>query len=180
MRKKISLALIVSLSMAVYSCKPAKEKLVESITNGEHKLFNDSTKTLNAAVATEVLKSYREFADKYPDDTLAAICLFKAGDLSNGMKNYKEAIEIFHQFLKKYPNHPKAPVSLFLLAFIHDNNLHDVENAKMLYSEFIQKYPDHQLAASAKASLEQLNLGLTDEQLVKMFETRDSLAKAGK
>lgn len=170
----------VILSSILFSCKSGKEKLSESINAGEQKLFNDTTKMLNVAVATDVLKSYKEYCEKYSDDTIAATYLFKSADLSNGMRKYKDAVELFSEFLKKYPQHHKAPISLFLQAFIYENNLHDKEKAKQLYSEFLQKYPTHQMAASAKASLDQINSGMTDEELVKMFEAKqDSLAKAG-
>jgi TolA-binding protein len=181
MRKKILTAVMILLSFWICSCKPGKEKLRKNISSNEEKLFNDSTKMLNDSTAAEVLKEYKEFAEKYPDDTMAPVYLFKSGDLSNGMRRYKEAIDLFTQFLKKYPDHRKAPVSLFMQAFITDNNLRDVEKAKMLYSEFLQKYPNHPLTPSAKASLDQLNMGLTDEQLIKMFEARqDSIARASK
>lgn len=181
MKNKILSGIMILLSFSICSCKPGKEKLKENISAGEQKLFNDSTKMLNDSAAAAVLKEYKEFAEKYPDDTLAPVYLFKAGDLSNGMRRYKDAIDLFDLFLKKYPDHGKAPVSLFLLAFINDNNLRDVEKAKMLYSEFLQKYPDHQMAPSAQASLDQLNMGLTNEQLIKMFEAKqDSLARARK
>jgi TolA-binding protein len=181
MKNKILFSALILFSFFLHACKPGKEKLNETISAAELKLFNDSTKMLNDTVAANVLKWYKEFAEKYPDDTLAPMYLFKAGDLSNGMRKYKDAIALFDQLMKKYPEHRKAPVSLFLQAFIYDNNLRDVEKAKMVYSEFLQKYPNHQLAPSAKASLEQLNMGLTNEQLIKMFEAKhDSLARAKK
>ncbi len=180
MKNKINLYSLILLSLFVYSCKSGKEKLSESIAVNEKKLFADSTNVFNPAIADEILKSYKEYVEKYPDDTLAAMYLFKAADLSTGTGKFKEAIDLYAQFLKKYPDHRKAAASLFLQGFIYDTNLHDVENAKMFYSEFLQKYPNHQLAASAKASLEQLNMGLTDEQLIRMFEAKnDSLANAG-
>ena len=178
MKNKIILITLIFSGFALASCKSGKEKLSEKITTGEQILFNDSTKMLNADVAASVLKSYREYAEKYETDTQAANYLFKAGDLANGMRQYKEAIEILGQFRKKYPRHQKAAVSLFLCAFIYDNNLRDVEKAKMLYSEFLREFPNHQLAASAQASLNQLNMGLTDEELIRMFEAKqDSLEK---
>ncbi len=181
MKNKIIYSILIACSLTVYSCKPGKDKMKETIVLNEEKLFNNSTKMLDTAVANTILKTYMEFADRFADDTLAPAYLFKAGDLLNGMRKYKEAIETFGQFRQKFPDHRKAPVALFLQAFINDNNLHDVEHAKILYSEFLQKYPNHELTPSAKASLNQLNLGLTDEQLIKMFEAEhDSLAKAGK
>jgi len=172
---------LFGVGLIVSSCKPGRQKLEETITANEQKLFNDTTKMLNTAVAEEELKAYQEYANQYPDDTMAPNYLFKAGDLANGMRKYKEAEDIFTKFDEKYPGHRKAPVSLFLRAFIYDSNLHDVQQAKMLYSEFLQKYPNHELSPSAKASLDQLNMGLTDEQMIKLFEAKqDSLAKAGK
>jgi len=177
----ISSLAFLAICLALFSCKSGKQKLQESISTNEQKLFSDSTKMLDATVAEETLKSYKEYAEKYPDDTASATYLFKSADLANGMRKYKEAIDLYGRFGEKYPTHRKAAASLFLQAFIYDNNLRDKEKAKQLYSEFLQKYPDHQLAASAKVSLEQLNMGLTDEELVKMFEAKqDSLARAGK
>src|SRR5262249_53413303 len=129
----------------------------------------------------DVFKSYKDFTTKYPDDTASASYLFKAAELANGMRRYRDAIDLYGQFREKYPDHHKAAASLFLQAFIYDNNLRDKEKAKQLYSEFLQKYPGHQLASSATASLEQLKLGLSDEELIRRFEARqDSLANAGK
>jgi outer membrane protein assembly factor BamD (BamD/ComL family) len=167
--------------ISLYSCKSGKEKLQESISTNEQKLFSDSTKMLDPKVAEDVFKSYQEYAEKYPDDTISPVYLFKAADLANGTRKYKEAVELYRQFGEKYPAHRKAAAALFLQAFSYENNLKDKEKAKLLYSDFLQKYPNHQLAASAKVSLEQLNMGLTDEELVKMFEAKqDSLSKAGK
>jgi len=170
----IAFILIATLS----SCKSGKEKLEENIAVNEQKLFADSTRMLDASVATNVLSLYKEFVEKYPDDTITASYLFKSADLANGLKKYKDAIDMYSQFREKYPDHRKAPAALFLQAFINDNNIHDKEKAKQLYSEFLQKYPSHELALSAHASLDQINSGLSDEELIKMFEARnDSLAK---
>ena len=56
--------------------------------------------------------------------------------------------------------------------FVAETGLNDDELAKKKYTAFIEKYPMHDLAPSAQATLEQLNLGLTDEELIRMFEAR--------
>ena len=169
---------LLALIIVFASCKSGKEKLAENISAGEQKLFTDSTRMLDASVAANVMNLYKEYIEKYPEDTLTASYLFKSADLANGLRRYKDAIELYSQFREKYPDNRKAPAALFLQAFINDNNIHDKEKAKQLYGEFLQKYPSHELARSAHASLDQINSGLTDEQLIKMFEARnDSLAK---
>lgn len=164
--------------VALASCKSPRQKMIDSIAAKEQKLLSDSTRMLNSTVAEEVLKSYNEFIEKFPSDSSSANFLFKAADLSNGMRKYTEAIGLYGKFMEKFPDNRNVPSCLFLQAFIYDSNMHDQEKAKQLYAEFLQKFPFHELAPSAKASLEQINLGLTDEQLIKMFEAKqDSLAK---
>ena len=92
---------------------------------------------LNSAVAESVFKSYKEFATKYPDDTASANYLFKAAELANGMKRFRDAIDLYGQFREKYPDHWKVAVSLFLQAFIYDNDLRDKEfrNEKLTEEE---------------------------------------------
>ena len=170
--------LAVGLLLVLASCKAPKEKLIEVITSNEQKLFSDSTRLLNSTVAEGVLKSYREFVEKYPADSLSVSYLFKGGDLANGMKNYILAIDLYRQFIEKFPDHHKAAAGLFMQAFIYDSNLHEKEKAKQLYLEFLKKYPGHELALSAQASLDQISMGLSDEQLIKMFEAKqDSFSK---
>ncbi len=174
--KKI--VIILSLVSVIAACKSGKEKLQETISVNEQKLFADSSGILNNSVAGEVLKSYQEFAEKYPGDSMAVGYLFKGADLANGLRKHKEAIDLYGQFRERFPDHGKAAAALFLQAFIYDNQIHDKEKAKQLYAEFIERYPNHELAPSAKASLDQIIMGLTDEELIKLFEARrDSLAK---
>ena len=170
--------LILSVLLFIFSCKSEKEKLVQEIKSGEEKLFNDSTKMLDPAVAGTELVAYQKFVSTYPEDTASPNYLFKAADLATGLRKSREAVRLYREFISKYPTHPKNATSYFLLAFVYDNDIRQKDSAKIFYREFLEKYPTHQLAPSAKASLDQIEMGLTDEQLVKMFEAR--LDSAGK
>jgi outer membrane protein assembly factor BamD (BamD/ComL family) len=162
----------------IAGCKSEKRKQAELIQGNEKILFNDSSKMLNKQLALSQVTLYKEFAEKYPEDSLAPLYLFRAADLAHGMRQDREAMDLYRQFLAKYPSHQKAAASLFLVAFVYDNDFHQTDSAKIKYREFLQKYPEHSLAPSAKAALDQLEMGLTDEQLIKMFEARqDSLQK---
>ena len=112
--KKIVLVFILLFSLA--SCKSSKEKLIEDISLNEQKLVSDTTRLLNSSVAEGVLKSYTEFVESYPEDSLSSSYLFKAADLANGMRNFKKAIDLYMLFIEKFPTHQKAPSALFLQA----------------------------------------------------------------
>jgi TolA-binding protein len=161
-------ALIIIIFLA--SCQSEKEKLAKEIMEGESKLFNDSVKALNVKESEKVLKGYLQYADNYKDDTASANYLFKAGDLSQGMHHPEEAIAIYERLRVSYPDYRKSAAALFMQGFIYETALADKEKAKEKYAEFLAKYPEHKLAPSAKASLDQLNANLSDEELIKMFE----------
>jgi outer membrane protein assembly factor BamD (BamD/ComL family) len=169
----------LSLVVFIAGCKSEKKKQAERIQENEKILFNDTSKTLNQKVALSQVTLYKEYADKYPEDTLAAQYLYKAADLAHGLRKNREALSMYKEFVAKYPSHQKAAASHFLIAFVYDNDFHYADSAKMKYREFLEKYPQHQLAPSARAALDQLEMGLSDEELIKMFEARqDSLKKA--
>ena len=170
---QVSRLLIASLLISIlFSCKSEKEKLVEQIKKQESQLFNDSTKMLDPRIADETLQGYEKFARTFPEDTAAPGYLFKAADLAHGIKKSSDAVRLYKDFIFKYPQHPKVAASYFLMAFVYDNDMHNKDSAKIYYKEFLEKFPNHQLAPSAKASLDQIEMGLTDEELVRMFEAR--------
>lgn len=169
---------ILFILLCLYSCKSEKQKLSEQIKANEEKLFNDSTKMLNPAVAKDEFDAYQKFASDYPNDTASPGFLFKAADLASGMRRPREAARLYRELISKYPDHSKIATSYFLLAFVYDNDIKQKDSAKIYYKEFLEKFPTHQFAPSAKASLDQIEMGLSDEELVKIFEARLDSAKA--
>jgi TolA-binding protein len=164
--------LLFSVLLIFFACQSEKEKLAKEITSNEEKLFNDSTKMLDPKVANDELVAYEKYIAAYPEDTASPGYLFKAADLAHGMRKSRDAVQMYKEFISKYPSHPKAAASEFLLAFVYDNDLKQKDSAKIFYKSFLEKNPNHQLAPSAKASLDQIEMGLSDEELVKMFEAR--------
>jgi TolA-binding protein len=167
--KKILLVLLIATAIA--SCKSEKRKLSDKITEREKEMLNDSSQAVNHKMAAEIIELYKEYADKFPEDTLAAEYLFRAGDVSNGIGQYKEAIG-FYKRCSEINTYGKQPVAFFLQGFIYETQLNDMQNAKRIYEEFLQKYPNHKLASDVNFSL--ANLGKSPEELVKMFEQNDS------
>jgi tetratricopeptide (TPR) repeat protein len=163
-------ALLILITVALLaSCQSKQEKLREEIRAGESKLFNDTVKMLNAVAANETYNKYILYADTYKDDS-AANYLFRAADLTNGLRRPKESITIYERIRKDYPNFNKAAACLFMEGFLYETALNDKENAKIMYKQFIDMYPKHQLTPSAQASLDQLNSNMTDEELIRKFE----------
>ncbi len=178
MRNRIVMLIFLSV-FGFIACQNPKEKLADKIKFQENILFSDSMRTLNDSLALATLELYSSYANQFPEDSISVEYLFKSADLALGVKKAPRALESLELLIQRYPQSSKASSALFMQAFIHETAIQDKEGAKTLFSQFMQKYPDHPLYNSAKASFDQLNAGMSDEELIRMFESKqDSLVTA--
>ena len=56
-----------------------------------------------------------------------------------------------------------TPAALFLIGFVYNNHLHNLDSARIAYEQFLTQYPSHEMASSAKFELD--NLGKSPEEL---------------
>lgn len=166
----LSLLGVVGLFM-IFSCGQNKESDLKKVTELEKKygasVYSDQAK------AKELLAAYDEFVSKYPKDTVSARFLFEAGRLSMNTAQGKNAINYFDKVITDFPDYKKTPDCMFLKAFVYDDQLKDLKNAKKAYQAFLTKYPTHEFADDAKASID--NLGKTPEQLIREFEAKNNV-----
>lgn len=101
--------------------------------------------------------------DKYAD------LLMKAAGLAKTIGEPNKALQLYYKVGEQMPDHPKAPTALFMMAFIYENDLHDIEKAKATYEQFLKRYPnDPDYADDAENALKYL--GLSPEEIIKKFE----------
>ncbi len=179
MKMKLSqLPVLIILIISISACQSPQEKLAEKIKLNEGVLFGDTLRTLNDSLAMNTLGLYKSFVNQFPEDSASPEYLFKAADLALGVKQASVAMESLGQLIEKYPNSEKASSALFMQAFVNETVLMDKEKAKEFYLKFMKQYPDHPLFLSATASYEQLIAGLSDEELIRMFESKQDSIEA--
>lgn len=166
----------ISVVLFIVACTSEKEKLIKQISIAESELMKDTSLVVNPAKGKAIKDLYLKFVNDYSADTMSAGYLFKAADVSNGMRDPNSTVELLGRLLIKYPDHPKCASALFMQAFVYDTELHSPESAKPKYKEFVRRFPNDALAPSAQATLQQLEMGISDEELVKKFQMmNDSL-----
>ncbi len=148
-----------------------KELLLERIHACEANALSSDVK-LDKVKGHELLRSYLDYANAYRDDSIAAVYLFKAGDVARNLGRYKQAISILTNLHDGFPKHTKKAETAFLIAFIQDNDLHDREMAKKAYEHVIELYPEHALARDAEARIQ--TLYMTDEEMIEMFRKKNT------
>jgi hypothetical protein len=65
-------------------------------------------------------------------------------------------MDSFRKFRESFPESREAPTALFLIGYFYNNELHQLDSARMVYEEFLKLYPSDKLAQSAKFELESL------------------------
>lgn len=168
--KKLVLFILIVATLFASCAKSPRDQANEKILSVEKQLTNDTSMVLNKQVALDLTTQYANFADNFPGDTLAPFYLFKAGEMAMNLNMGSKSIMYFNKIVQQYAGYKKMPETLFLMAFVYENQLNNEKMATELYNRFINDYPNHVLYKDAKASLD--NMGKSLEELIKSFEEK--------
>ena len=173
--KKISL--IFALAIFIFaSCNTTTKNLSQKEKDRIEIQSIDSTlyavtDSFNTTLAKDAMMKFADFAENYPDDSLAANYLFKSAQLAQSLNLGSQTIIYLDKIINKYPNFRKISTCYFLKGFVYDNILHDIPRAKKSYQEFINKFPNDDFVDDAAALLD--NLGKSPAELIKSFEDKN-------
>jgi outer membrane protein assembly factor BamD (BamD/ComL family) len=168
--KKTTLLVFLALLATITGCKPSREKSVATINTLEKRLFSPEAVSFSKPSADSLLALYDEFIERWPSDTITPSFVFKAANVAMNAGNGGKAIGYFNRYLQSWPDKPRAPLCLFFKAFVYENVIHDIEQARENYVLFIEKYPSNEFNKDAQLAL--MNLGKTPEQMVREFDLR--------
>jgi tetratricopeptide (TPR) repeat protein len=179
--KHIFLFIFSAMLFACSSEKEAeKDPLVEKraariaeIKKWERSMKN--SKELDPVIADSAVWAYSEFVSAFPEDSLCGAFVFKSAEILTARGKYESALEKYKMIENKYDRFKLYPEALFQQASLLDNYLGRDGAARMIYEKVIDRFPKSTLAADARAAI--LNLGKTDEQLIKEFEEKNGSKK---
>ncbi len=169
---------MIFLTVVMFSCnQPVKDNTeshlgLKAIETMEQNVHNKDG-SLNLSKAIKLLDVYKNFIlDKeHQKDTILPEIIFKAGNLAMNVNRPQTAYSFFMKINADYPEHRRAEQAAFLTAFLLDNNMHKLKEAKEAYENFIKKYPESEFVDDAQASLKYL--GKSPEELIKEFEKKN-------
>jgi tetratricopeptide (TPR) repeat protein len=125
------------------------------------------------SMARSLLKAYQRYLEQYPQSDSVTSYLYSAADLSmRQLGAIETAARYYTSLYQDHPDHPSAPMALFMTGFIYDYHLGRYEEARERYRQFLDTYPEHHLADEAAFSLK--HLGKSPEELLKSLR-KDSL-----
>lgn len=166
---------LLALVIAFAACGPGAKQEAATIKEAEDALFASDEGFVDKAKAMELVDMYIVYADKYPDDTMAVEYLFKGAEFCLNLGEGERSVELYDRVIQEYPDFRKVPECLFLKAYVYENYMGDLENARAFYTEFLSKYPDNEFADDAQISIQ--NLGKSPEELIQQFEEQQSISQ---
>lgn len=109
-------------------------------------------KVIDIPIMSQFVENAKKFAVNYPEEKLTPTYLFKAGVLSMEMANFatdketivkhaQEALSIFTNIQKIYPDFDRVNLCLYNRAVVYDEILNDYNSAEIEYRDYIHKYP---------------------------------------
>jgi TolA-binding protein len=175
-RNFTNVALILSVSFLLYvltGCKSHKKEDIAKLIKLENDINSGMNTKFDETKADSYIEACKKFAESYPDDTLSASYIFKAGRMAMNLQEPEKANEsiiLFDKLIKDYPESKDAPLALFMKAFYLENNMKNLKQAEETYKEFLKNYPKHQLAPDAQKSIEFMGKPL--EQIIQEFQAK--------
>ena len=172
MRTTTFFLLIISLSW-LFACESPKNNsdASEAISALENKLY-DQDGNLDLTTANELISRYESWADSLPQEPQSAEYLFIGADLSINTPNVNRTMRLLDKIIDGYPTYDKRGLSMFLKAFVYEEQLNDTSLARKQYELFLTEYPEHDFSDDAALAVK--NLGKTPEDLIREFELMES------
>lgn len=147
-----------------------KESLIENIEQTKVQL-NEAGKRNKPSHAERLVTLYTDYANQYPQDSLAPEMLFMAGNVCIGLEEFDRSISYFERIDEHYKTYLKHPEAIYLSGFVADYHQNKKGVAKDYYEKVIELYPNHVFAKDAKQAIMALNM--SDEELLRMFEEKN-------
>jgi len=166
MKNKFLFILLIVLA----ACSGGRQQLLDEIKEKEAIVTKSYEDVLDKSTAESLRQDYLDFADEYPEDSLAPKFLHKAAELSLAIDMPKDAVSTLDTLITRYPDYKYLPDALFFKGFIQENHMKDMAAAKKTYEDFLKRFPKHELSAQVAVTIE--NLGKSPEELVKEFMAR--------
>ena len=157
--KKALICLSAALLMA--ACGPNRDKEVKAIEQHEQSLSTIDISS-DDTEALQMVELYAQFANDFPEDSLAPIFLMRGADLNINLGNTDEAIKMLNTIIEQYPGFEDLGGCFFLKGYAYES-AEQYDQAREAYTYFVENYPEHDLAADTRAVLPYL--GMTPEDM---------------
>lgn len=168
--------LAAAATLAFSSCRhtpkePTRDELAHTIDSIEAPiLHNARLESIDTAQGNQLVSLYVQFADAFPDDSLAPSYLHRAAQVANGMNLIDDMTTYYDRVIDNYPEYEKLDECYYEKGIALDNAGRKDE-AREAYTEFLEAYPTHFLVNDIRIALQMLDI--RDEMLMEYLQNKN-------
>lgn len=118
--------------------------------------YNAAFKSLKAGDYISSSRGFREFIEKYPNDTLTPNAFYWLGESYYATTNYQVAVEAFKHLLSQYPQSDKVPDATLKLGY-SQLEMKQTDAGTATLKSVVAKYPNSNAAKLAQERLRRLS-----------------------
>ena len=107
----------------------------------------------DSSQASQAFQHYTAFMERFPEDPRCDDALRGMAVLSRQQGRMHDAIEHYERLLRDHPASEFGAEAQFMVAFIFEEDLHQLQNARNAYRQVIERFPGSELAVSAQRLL---------------------------
>lgn len=167
---KIALAMAALL---VVACGPNHDKELKRINEMEDTL-RQAEFVADPATSRRMMNTYLQFVDHFPQDSMAAVYLYRASDLAFNIGCFDTTIRCLYRIVDDYPEFEEASTCYYLIGNAYEE-YGKLDSAVQAYQDYLKFYPDQPFAESAQSAIE--NIGKSPEEMLQsILSKHDSTA----
>ena len=124
--------------------------------------------TTNPDSAAKAIDLYAAFVSEYPEREEASRALRTQARLTQQLGDMATALGLYEGLLARYPGSDYADEAQFMVGYIYEEHVRDLDQARSAYQKVIDHYPESELAVSARHLLP--NVGRAAEEWLEFQE----------
>lgn len=169
---KRTITLLAAFGLLAIGCHrgaqpPSHDELIQAIDSIERPLMQAAQlESVDTAKGHQIIGLYVQFADLFPDDSLAPTYLHRAAQVSNGMEEIDNMTALYDRVINNYPEYEHLDECFYEKGLALDNAGRKDE-ARTAYQQFLDEYPDHFLADDIRKAVQLLDM--SDELLLEFL-----------
>lgn len=169
-----TLLFLLAIALIAASCesKAQKQTTPEEEILAVNKVLLDSTQHIIHANAEKYVQLTQEFIHQGTDPKKVLKYAIQGAEVAVNIGEHQKAIQTYDLLIAQFKDEPKVVSNaLFAKAFILENHLQKIEDARKIYESILEKYPNQAISKTIQATLQ--NLGKSDKELIEMIKNKN-------
>lgn len=167
---------IFTIGMVIFlsACTDKRQEALDQLSVAEAKVQEMAPLGLDSLTAYTAIDAYENFISQFPEDSMSNEHRMKCAEIYSAVGNNEKCIILLNDIISSDDSSELVPKVMLFKAYLYDVAFKDIKKSEEHYRALMKRFPDHPLAKEAELCINVL--GMSDEDLMRMFEEKNAIA----